>query len=86
MLIVPFDFSDKSNKTQILQVMKRLIDGTLRPAVPYFDLQIDKQAFKEMEITFSPQITYGNELIVNSLVEKYNPTATVNKSCLYGLI
>lgn len=63
-----------------------MIKGIIRPAVPYFDLHIDKQAFADMEITLSPQISYGNELIVKTLVEKYNPNATVKTSSLSGLL
>lgn len=86
MVIIPFEFSCNENKQQIIQVMAKMMKGILKPAVSYFDLQIDEQAFADMEITLSPQITCGNELIVKTLVEKYNPKASVTTSSLLGLI
>ena len=52
----------------------------------YYDLYIDDQYFEQMEITFSPKMSLGNQIIVESLIEKYNPKAVFKKSCLTGLI
>lgn len=41
-------------------------------------LDIDDQAFAEMEITLAPKMNEGDKIIVKKLVEEYNPNA-VNK-------
>ena len=41
---------------------------------------------RNMEITLSPQISEGNREIVKLLVDKFNPKAKLNESCLHGKI
>ncbi|MDD4753353.1 MAG: DUF2971 domain-containing protein [Desulfitobacteriaceae bacterium] len=52
----------------------------------YYYLNLDELKFKDLEITLSPQISDGNRLIVNLLVEKYAPTAKIVESELLGKI
>lgn len=52
----------------------------------YYYLKLDEAKYKDMEITLSPQISDGNRLLVNLLVEKYNPTAKIVESELWGKI
>lgn len=60
--------------------------GLEKQPFPYYDMRISEEAFREMEITLSPQISAGNRTIVDCLVEKYNPHAKVIDSSLLGLI
>lgn len=39
-----------------------------------------------MEVTCSPQMSAGNRILLDALVEKYNPHATVCESGLLGKI
>lgn len=63
-----------------------MMNGRTRQPFSYYDLTIDEDAFSNMEITLSPQLSAGNRIIVESLVEKYNPTARIVNSALQGLI
>ena len=49
-------------------------------------MTIDDIAYCDMEITLSPKISAGNRVIVQNLVEKYNPSAVVKDSALVGLM
>lgn len=66
--------------------VQEMVNGKARQPFPYYDLSIDEAAFSNMEITMSPQLSAGNRIIVESLVEKYNPTARLRNSDLQGLI
>lgn len=77
----PEEMYRKFNKTAL-----EIISGTASLPITYFDLVINEECFKEMEITPSPQITAGYKVLLADLVEKYNPSATILESSLLGLI
>lgn len=56
------------------------------PMLQYVDLRIDSCAFADMEITCSPKLTVGNRVILETLIEKYNPNAKIVTSELLGKI
>ena len=60
--------------------------GVEKQPFPYYDLCLSDEAFNEMEITLSPRISAGSKIIVESLIEKYNASATIADSLLVGLI
>lgn len=64
----------------------KILHGLEKQPFPFYDMILDDDAYKEMEITLSPKISAGNRLIVESLIEKYNPTATIKDSSLIGLL
>lgn len=64
----------------------KMTQGKEPPPFRYYDLDIDPKCFEEMEITCSPQMTYGNRVILETLVEKYNPSAKIVESKLLGKI
>lgn len=66
--------------------VNEMINGKTRQPFPHYDLELDDNAFSHMQILLSPRLSYGNRVIVESLVEKYNPSATVIDSCLKNLI
>lgn len=68
-----------------LSVNKMLL-GKEPPPFRYFDLDIDPRYFAEMEITCSPQMTCGNRVLLEAIVEKYNPNAKIVESELLGKI
>ena len=53
-------------------------------SLPFEDLYLDiaDDAWNSMEITLGPCVNEGDILIVESLLEKYCPSATVNRSVL----
>lgn len=75
----------KQNEEMLINAEK-LLRGNYESPIPYYDMQISEQAFSDMKITVSPQISAGNRVIVHDLIEKYNPKAEIRESELYGLI
>ena len=85
----PLNINQKNldSVTASVQIMaNKLLYGLEKQPFPFYDLQLDDNAFSEMEITLSPKISVGNRLIVNALVDKYNPSASIHDSSLLGLI
>ena len=85
---VPMNFS--SNPQQIAryfsQTVLQMSTGIAEPPFRYYDLDIDPKYFEEMEITCSPQMSAGNRTSLETLVERYNPNATILESELLGKI
>lgn len=88
MLAMPLNYRLNPELMQVAfqYFMQQLIQGTAKQPFPYYELIIDDDAFKEMTITLSPAISAGNRVIVQDLVEKYNPTAVIFESNLKDLI
>lgn len=55
------------------------------PLENYF-LEIKDDAFSNMEITLGPKCTFAEEIIIESLLQKFNPTAKILKNRFLGLI
>lgn len=86
--IFPLDIDqnpDQLNTSAQIMITK-ILQGLEKQPFSYYDLTLDDTAYSNMEITLSPKISPGNRLIVNTLIEKYNPSATVRDSSLLGLI
>jgi hypothetical protein len=66
--------------------VNKMAQGKDLPPFRFFDLDINPEYFEEMEIVCSPQMTAGNRVILETLVEKYNPSATIRESELLNLI
>lgn len=86
--LLPININQSLEKmfNQVGTLNKDLILGLAKQAVPYYDMILDDDAFAKMEITLSPKISAGNRIIVDSLINKYNPSAIVKDSTLLGLI
>lgn len=86
--IIPMNFHD--NLDEILNAltgtMLQMVKGVGEAPFRYYDLDISPEAFSKMEIMCSPQMTYGNRVILEALVEKYNPDAIIRESELLGKI
>lgn len=63
-----------------------VVKGRARQPFLYYDMKISDDAFENMQITLSPKISAGNRIIVQSLLEKYNPSAALIESCLNNLM
>jgi hypothetical protein len=55
------------------------------PIENYF-MPISDYAFENIEITLGPKCTFAEEIIVESLLQKYNPKAKILKNPFMGLI
>lgn len=60
--------------------------GLEKQPFPFYDMTISDSAFSDMQITLSPRISAGSRIIVQNLIEKYNPTAELKESNILGLI
>ena len=65
-------------------VVNRLYRGELEPPFDHFDLEIAPEAMEKMVITPSPKMTAGNRIILDALVERYNPSCRISESALLG--
>lgn len=88
MTFMSMDFKagiDRMEKSFTLSVNNMLL-GKEPPPFRFYDLDIDPQYFEEMEITCSPQMTAGNRILVELLVDTFNPNAKICESQLLGKI
>lgn len=81
-----FDKGVEESHKQFVQTGNRMLTGEETPPFRFYDLKIDPILFSEMEITVSPQLSPGNRVLLETLVEKYNPTAKIVESQYLGLI
>lgn len=84
--IFPIDITVGAEEQLYLmdQISDEIISGSIEQKFPYFDMILDDEAFNDMSITLSPCISAGYRTIVEDLVEKYNPAATLQDSSLLG--
>lgn len=86
--IIPLNLNQPVKKSleNFQLIIKRISLGLENQPFPYYDMKLSDEAFSQMEITLSPRISAGNRTIVESLVEKYNPSTIISESHLVGLI
>lgn len=86
MSFIPLDFKGgpEGISQSINLTAQKILLGIENPPFKYYDLTIDSEFYSKMEITCSPKITAGNRIILKDLVEKYNKTAIIRESELYG--
>lgn len=86
--ILPFDINQSVEKLMLdFQIIANKMKlGLEKQPFPYYDMHISDEAFADMEITLSPRISAGSKIIVENLIEKFNPSATLTESNLVGLI
>ncbi len=83
LFISPFAFDASIRDPQFidpLYVMQLFRTSAL--PFPFFDMDIDQGAFEQMEITLGPKVSDAEEVIIQSLVNQYNPSAKIHKSTL----
>lgn len=65
---------------------EEVLAGNVTLPINYFDLKIDDGCFNKMEVLISPKMSEGNRILLDTLIERYNPTALLKKSDLDGKI
>lgn len=73
---------ERYNSEQISKMVK----GELKSPFSYIDLKLTPLAYDDMEITISPKMSVGNRILLEALVEKYNPKVKIKESKLLGKI
>ena len=78
---IEIDYNDPiSSTSKAFQTFEDMVSGIASLPFSHYDLPISNEAFSQMEIMLSPKISAGNRLIVEDLVKKYNPGATIIES------
>ncbi|MBC8600555.1 hypothetical protein H8784_02345 [Parabacteroides acidifaciens] len=80
--IVPMQINPITHHFEIIQAMQHGIDLSMM----YYDLKLSEEALGRMEITMSPCCNDADKIIIESLVDTLNPTATILSSRLFGYI
>ena len=88
LLLMPLNLNQAIDKSvqEFQTTSNKILCDQAKQAFPFYDLTLDENVYKQMEITLSPKISVGNRLIMNALIEKYNPSAVLHESSLVGLI
>ncbi len=60
--------------------------GQLKSPIDHVDLKIAPEIMPRMVIMTSPKFTIGNRIMLDALLEKYNPNATIMDSELVNLL
>ncbi len=71
------------------EIQTDIYNNLVNHVYPQFDsfyLSLNQETLKSMELTLGPKISYGDEIIVKSLVDKYNNGIKITKSRLTGKI
>lgn len=69
-----------------LMIANKIVHGLEKQPFPYYDMYISDEAYQDMQITLSPCISSGGRILVQNLMEKYNPNAKLTESSLLGLL
>lgn len=79
LLLMPLNLNQAVDKSvqEFQTTSNKILCDQAKQAFPFYDLTLDENVYKQMEITLSPKISVGNRLIMNALIEKYNPSAIV---------
>lgn len=89
MTIVPFNMFKalQTNSVLAFDVMaNKLALDTLAPPCSYYDLHIDEEKLKQIEIVPSPKMSAGNRELLIALLEKHGLQSAPRPSALEGLL
>lgn len=77
--VMPFDMKSGSfDSEKMLAQLEAFITDQGEAYTPrFYDLKIADSAFGSMKVTASPKMSHGNRVILESLLEKYNPKAVL---------
>lgn len=63
-------------------IFEGMKSGTLAMPIDHYDLRLDPRALAHIEITCSPEMSAGNRVLFDTIVEKYCPHVTLKPSTL----
>lgn len=78
----------KSLDGEMGKYLTEILAGKAKQALPYIDLHLSNYALETMELTLAPDMPEANKILVECLIEKYNPNMhnSIQPSILTGLI
>lgn len=73
---------------EMLRFIKDITTGNAKQVLPYIDLHLSNYALETMELTLAPDMPEANKILVECLIEKYNPNMrnSIQPSILTGLM
>lgn len=74
------------NPIHPLNDFQKIMINKIPPPIENYFIKIKDEAFKSMEITLGPKCTLSEEIIIEALLQKFNPTAKISKNKYSGLI
>lgn len=83
---VPFSEDLDKIPEALLQIAVGISNSSEPAPIDYFDLPIEPACFSNMEIMASPHLSLGNKILLEALIEKYNPDAKLVESQYKGLL
>ena len=86
MTIIPFNKDKYYTTENIADAFKEFIDYKIPPKIYFYDIDINMEAFKKMNILIGPKMEAGDRQIIESLIVRFNPTAKIEESKLKGSI
>lgn len=77
-----------NHTVEMMRFLQSIITGQAKQPFSYIDLHLSSHALEQMQIILAPDMPEGNKILVESLVEKYNPKTQHNifSSQLIGLL
>nr|WP_314781199.1 DUF2971 domain-containing protein [uncultured Treponema sp.] len=76
---------DQFHKEVIENITKALESGQ-GADINYYDMELNPKIFDEMTVTLGPLCSYSDKIMVEALIEKFAPNATIVNSKLTGTI
>lgn len=56
------------------------------PDIHFIDIPIKQTSLEQLEVTLGPKMSKGHRILVESLIQKYAPSATIRESSFHGNI
>ncbi|NLB55618.1 MAG: hypothetical protein GX811_07620, partial [Lentisphaerae bacterium] len=82
LIVIPTNLKNLANSYE--QVYLNMVNPNYINPISLFTLDIDDEAFSEMEVTLSPNISTGNQTIVELMKKSWNPSMIILESDLSG--
>ncbi|CEO33231.1 DUF2971 domain-containing protein [Paraclostridium sordellii] len=78
----PINIKEKPTIELHRETVRRIEDTEYPAPFDKIFLSVDEKYFEKMEILIGPKVSDGDKIIIESLVNKYAPNATINESKL----
>jgi hypothetical protein len=82
----PLDINETAEYMQDTSIALNKIKDQIELPISYYDLKLDSDKFKDMEVTLGPNTSLSEKIIVQALINNFNPPAKISHSTLEGKI
>lgn len=86
--MLPFDLLQMfgSPVARYSEMVAKMLLGKLPAPCTYYDLEIDDELLKQLEVVPSPKMTGGNRILLEMLLQRYGFESALRESALTGLL